>query len=250
MEQEDPSNIILEVNGLYKSFNDKVVLENISFQLRENENMVILGKSGCGKSVLIKCIIGLLDFEKGDVTILGNPIHEMSKRDWNKLRCKIGFLFQNNALYDSMTVRENLEFPIRRSQSTLNEDELQEKIQTALKDVQLEYTIDMMPNELSGGMKKRIALARSLIMNPKIIFYDEPTTGLDPITSREIIELMNKIKMKYKTSSVIITHDMNCVKKTSDKILLLWDGVCKGIGTYEAFEKKTEREFAAFFKND
>jgi len=250
METEIPSNIILKVNSLYKSFNNNVVLEDISFELKENENIVILGKSGSGKSVLIKCIIGLLEFEKGNISILGQSINEISKKEWNSLRCKIGFLFQNNALYDSMTVKENLEFPIRRSQSNINEKELNEKIVTALKDVQLEQTMNMMPNELSGGMKKRIALARSLIMNPKIIFYDEPTTGLDPITSKEIIELMNSIKLKYKTSSVIITHDMYCVKKTSDKILLIWDGKCKGTGTYEELENKPEREFIAFFKKD
>lgn len=243
-------NEILRVKGLYKSFGDLPVLADISFVLSKKESLVVLGKSGSGKSVLIKCIIGLLAYEKGTIEILGKETTDIPKSEWNELRNNIGFLFQNNALYDSMSVRENLEFPLRRSNMKLTDEAMEKKIKDALSDVQLEHTIDMMPNELSGGMKKRIALARTLIMNPKVIFYDEPTSGLDPITSREIIELMNRIKIKYETSSLIISHDMHCVKKTGDSILLLWDGKCKAIGTYEEFEKSNQKEIMSFFIKD
>ncbi|MEN9964283.1 MAG: hypothetical protein RL582_1378 [Bacteroidota bacterium] len=244
------TNKILAIKNASKSFIDTKVLEDISFEIKENENLVILGKSGCGKSVLIKCIIGLLEFDSGEVEILGKNTKGMSKEDWNKLRGNIGFLFQNNALYDSMSVKENLEFPLRRSEHKITSEEIKDRIHEALMDVQLEHTIDMMPNELSGGMKKRIALARTLIMKPKIIFYDEPTTGLDPITSREIIDLMNAIKIKYKTSSVIISHDMHCVKKTGDNIFLLWEGKCAAIGSYAELEQRKEKNIASFFIKD
>jgi phospholipid/cholesterol/gamma-HCH transport system ATP-binding protein len=244
------ANTILAIKNVSKSFNETIILEDVSFEIKENENLVILGKSGCGKSVLIKCIIGLLEFDSGEVEILGKNTKGMSKDEWNKLRGNIGFLFQNNALYDSMSVKENLEFPLRRSEHKITSDEINNRIHEALMDVQLEHTIDMMPNELSGGMKKRIALARTLIMKPKIIFYDEPTTGLDPITSREIIDLMNVIKVKYNTSSIIISHDMHCVKKTGDSIFLLWDGKCAAMGSFAELEQRKEKNIASFFLKD
>ena len=243
-------NTILSIKNVSKSFNEITILEDISFDIKENENLVILGKSGSGKSVLIKCIIGLLEFDSGEVEILNKNTKRVSKDEWNKIRGKIGFLFQNNALYDSMSVKENLEFPLRRSEIKITSEEIKNRIHEALIDVQLEHTIDMMPNELSGGMKKRIALARTLIMKPKIIFYDEPTTGLDPITSREIIDLMNVIKIKYNTSSVIISHDMHCVKKTGDNIFLLWEGKCAAMGSYAELEQRKEKNIASFFIKD
>jgi len=240
--------IVLQVSKLKKRFGDNIVLNDFSFELHRNENIVVLGKSGSGKSVLIKCIIGLMKPDEGSIHILGKEINEMNAEELDKTRAKIGFLFQSNALYDSMTVRENLEFPLRRHWLKHNKTEIDQIINQALADVKLTHTIDMMPSELSGGMRKRIALARTLILKPEIILYDEPTTGLDPITAKEIIQLMIEIKNKYKTASLIISHDMNCVKLASDLVVMLIDGKCYANDTYGNLKNNQDKNIKQFFE--
>lgn len=216
--------------------------------LHTGENIVVLGKSGSGKSVLIKCIIGLLEPDQGIIEVFGNNVLQMSHDELDKVRAKVGFLFQSNALYDSMTVRENLEFPLRRHWIKLTQQEVNQMVKDALEDVGLAHTIDMMPVELSGGMRKRIALARTLILKPAIILYDEPTTGLDPITGKEIIELMVEIQKKYKSSSLIISHDMNCVRLASDRVIMLIGGRNYAEGTYEELKKMEDPKVKEFFE--
>ena len=248
MSIEKINQIVLQVSHLKKRFGNNIVLDDFSFELHRNENIVVLGKSGSGKSVLIKCIIGLMNPDEGSIHILGKEISEMNTEELDKTRAKIGFLFQSNALYDSMTVRENLEFPLRRHWIKYDNKEMDQLIQQALADVKLTHTIDMMPSELSGGMRKRIALARTLILKPEIILYDEPTTGLDPITSKEIIQLMIEIKMKYKTASLIISHDMNCVKLASDFVVMLIDGKCYAYDTYANLKINQDKYIKQFFE--
>jgi phospholipid/cholesterol/gamma-HCH transport system ATP-binding protein len=248
MSIEKINQIVLQVSHLKKRFGNNIVLNDFSFELHRNENIVVLGKSGSGKSVLIKCIIGLMKPDEGSIHILGKEISEMNTEDLDKTRAKIGFLFQSNALYDSMTVRENLEFPLRRHWIKYDNKEMDQLIQQALADVKLTHTIDMMPSELSGGMRKRIALARTLILKPEIILYDEPTTGLDPITAKEIIQLMIEIKMKYKTASLIISHDMNCVKLASDLVVMLIDGKCYAYDTYANLKINQDKYIKQFFE--
>lgn len=240
---------ILKVDRLYKSFGSNKVLVNFSMQLSDGENVVVLGKSGSGKSVLIKCIIGLLTPDSGSIEIFGTDISQLDEHHLDEVRSKIGFLFQSNALYDSMTVRGNLEFPLRRHWIKLTQEEVDNMVIKALEDVHLAHTIDMMPGELSGGMRKRIALARTLILMPRIILYDEPTTGLDPITAREIIDLMTEIQMKYNTSSLVITHDMNCVKLAADRIIMLINGKCYATGNYDELKASADTEINKFFKH-
>lgn len=207
----------------------------------------MLGKSGSGKSVLIKCIIGLIEPDKGNIMVLDQDVMSLNHDDLDQLRVKIGFLFQSNALYDSMTVRENLQFPLRRHTIKLDSATENQLVMEALANVGLEHTVDMLPAELSGGMRKRIALARTLILKPEIILYDEPTTGLDPITSLEIISLINKIKLKYGTSALIISHDMHCVKRTADRIAVLVDGICYAVGTFDELSNSTDEKVLPFF---
>lgn len=238
---------VIEIAGLKKSFGNNHVLKDVSANLQKGENLVVLGKSGSGKSVLIKCIIGLIVPDAGKINILGNDISAMSQAEIDKMRAKVGFLFQNNALYDSMTIRENLEFPLRRHWDKTRKESVNDLVIEALTDVGLQDTIDKKPNELSGGMRKRIALARTLILKPEIILYDEPTTGLDPITGKEISHLMLDIQKKYNTSSIIISHDMNCVKITANRIVMLIDGICYANGPYEELKHSEDEKIKQFF---
>jgi len=243
--QED---IILEIHHLYKSFGNNHVLIDFDLTLSKGESVVVLGKSGSGKSVLIKCIIGLLKPDKGSIVMFGNDMVDISTAELDRMRAKVGFLFQSNALYDSMTVRENLEFPLRRHWIQVSAEEVNKMVADALEDVGLMHCIDMMPAELSGGMRKRIALARTLILKPDIILYDEPTTGLDPITGKEIIQLMSSIQEKYNTTSLIISHDMNCVKMASNRVVILFEGRCYANYTYEELLLNTDPKVKQFFE--
>jgi phospholipid/cholesterol/gamma-HCH transport system ATP-binding protein len=246
-EKDMSSSTVMQIRKLVKSFGDNQVLRDFSCDLQEGENIVVLGKSGSGKSVLIKCIIGLMFPDSGTIKVFGDEVTEMSHDELDEMRLKVGFLFQSNALYDSMTVRQNLEFPLRRHWNTEEKGSVTDLVLEALINVGLAETIDMMPAELSGGMRKRIALARTIILKPKIILYDEPTTGLDPITGKEISNLMLAIQKKYNTSSIIISHDLNCVKLTANRILMLIDGVCYASGTYDELRKSQDFKVKQFF---
>jgi phospholipid/cholesterol/gamma-HCH transport system ATP-binding protein len=239
---------VMIVKDLYKSFGSNHVLIDFNLELKRGESVVVLGKSGSGKSVLIKCIIGLLKPDKGTIQVFGKNIPDLGHDELDLIRAKVGFLFQSNALYDSMTVRENLEFPLRRHWIEVIQEDADKMVMDALTDVGLAHTIDMMPAELSGGMRKRIALARTLILKPEIILYDEPTTGLDTITSKEIIELMIQIQQKYNTTSLIISHDMTCVKMASNRVIMLIDGKCYMSGTYEELLKSEDPKVKLFFE--
>lgn len=243
-----PSEPVIEIEGLKKSFGSNRVLNDFELKLYKGESVVVLGKSGSGKSVLIKCIIGLLQADEGLINIFGQDISRLDHEGMDKLRARLGFLFQGNALYDSMTVRENLEFPLRRHWLKVSQQAVNTMVMEALENVGLSHTVDMMPIELSGGMRKRIALARTLILKPEIILYDEPTTGLDPITGKEISELMVEIADKYQTSSLIISHDMNCVKRTADRIILLIDGRCYAEGNFETLKNAKDKNIHQFFE--
>ncbi len=239
---------VLTIHNLYKSFADNHVLVDFNLEIKKGESVVVLGKSGSGKSVLIKCIIGLLKPDKGSIELFGAGIPDIKDEELDKIRARVGFLFQSNALYDSMTVRENLEFPLRRHWIEVSQDDVNKMVQEALEDVGLVQTIDMMPAELSGGMRKRIALARTLILKPEIILYDEPTTGLDPVTAREIIGLMKEIQVKYNTTSLIISHDMNCVRMASNRVVVLVGGRCYAEGSYEQLKQNTDPNVKQFFE--
>lgn len=239
---------VIHLENLNKSFGDNHVLRNFSFDLFPEENVVVLGKSGSGKSVLIKCVIGLMKPDSGSINVFGKEIPELNHDELDRIRVKVGFLFQSNALYDSMTVRENLEFPLRRHWIQKDKETVNDLVMEALTNVGLAETVDMMPSELSGGMRKRIALARTLILKPEIILYDEPTTGLDPITGKEIINLMIEVQKKYNTSSLIISHDMNCVKSASHRIVMLIEGMCYAVGTYEELKKSNDKKVKQFFE--
>lgn len=239
---------VIVVNHLFKSFGENHVLRDFNLELKKGENVVVLGKSGSGKSVLIKCIIGLIKPNSGEINVLGKSITSLNNIELDEIRVKIGFLFQSNALYDSMTVRENLEFPLRRHKKNLTKEQVQALVTEVLTNVGLAHTVDMRPSELSGGMRKRIALARTLILKPEIILYDEPTTGLDPITAREISNLMRDLAKKYNTSSIIISHDMNCVKAVADRIVMLIDGVCYAEGNYNELKESTDNKIKSFFE--
>lgn len=243
-----PEENILVISHLYKSFGKNNVLVDFNLEIKKGESVVVLGKSGSGKSVLIKCIIGLLVPDQGNIEMFGQNVPDLKYEELDKIRAKVGFLFQSNALYDSMTVRENLEFPLRRHWIKVSQDEVNKMVQEALEDVGLGHTVDMMPAELSGGMRKRVALARTLILKPEIILYDEPTTGLDPITAKEIIDLMKEIQEKYNTTSLIISHDMNCVRLASDSVAILLEGKCYTRDTFQVLKMNTDPKVKQFFE--
>lgn len=240
---------IIEIKGLNKSFGNNHVLVGFHLYLNEGENLVVMGKSGSGKSVMIKCLIGLEQPDSGEIVIMDKNMNDINSEDLDEIRTEVGFLFQGSALYDSMSVRENLEFPLRRHTKKFGViEDTTPLVMEALDSVGLGNTIDLMPNELSGGMKRRIALARTLILKPKIILYDEPTTGLDPITSKEIIMLMKSIQEKYKTSSIIITHDIDCARVIANRMILLIDGVNYAEGTFNELAALKDPKIEAFFK--
>jgi len=239
---------VIEISGLRKSFGSNHVLRGFDLVLRDGEHVAVLGQSGSGKSVLIKCIVGLVKPDAGTLKVFGKDVMEMSSRELNESRVGIGFLFQSNALYDSMTVRENLEFPMRRLQVAKPREEIDQLVKEALSDVGLLHAIDYMPAQLSGGMRKRVSIARTLIMRPRVMLYDEPTTGLDPITAREIDKLMMRVHEKYNTASIIISHDMSCIRLTAHRIIMLIDGVNYAEGTYAELEGSKDERVRAFFE--
>ncbi len=248
-EFKDHPELMIHIQDLYKSFGDNQVLNGFNMRLYKGENLVVMGKSGSGKSVMIKCLVGLMQPDSGYISVMGREIQKMDRQDLDQLRADIGFLFQGSALYDSMTVRENLEFPMRRHKDKLGSiTDTTPLVLEALENVGLAHTMDLMPEELSGGMKRRVALARTLILKPKIILYDEPTSGLDPITAKEIIELMRTIQRKYNTSALIITHDVDCARVISERMILLVDGINYAEGTFEELIRSKDPKVEAFFK--
>jgi phospholipid/cholesterol/gamma-HCH transport system ATP-binding protein len=238
---------VIEINNLKKSFGKQEVLKNVSLKLFNGENLVVVGKSGTGKSVLIQCIVGLLDSDGGTINVFEKNITALNRKEFGDLRQKIGFLFQSGALYDSMTVKQNLEFPLRRIKKNLTEKEIKEKVSEVLESVGLADSLNKMPSQLSGGMRKRISLARSIVVDPMIMLYDEPTTGLDPVTSDEISSLINDVQKKYKTSSMIITHDIKCALATANRIIMLNEGEVYKEGKVEDFENSSDPLIKSFF---
>ncbi len=233
---------VIEIKGLTKSFGNFHVLRGVDLNLYNGENLVVLGKSGTGKSVLIKIIIGLLKPDNGIVNVLGNNVDEISYKELLALRLDVGFSFQNSALYDSMTVRENLEFPLVRNRKGITKAEVNRAVEGTLDAVGLLQAINQMPSELSGGQRKRIGIARTLILQPKIMLYDEPTAGLDPITCLEINSLINEVQERYKTSSIIITHDLTCARAVGNRVAMLLDGQFQRQGSFdEVFDTNDER---------
>jgi phospholipid/cholesterol/gamma-HCH transport system ATP-binding protein len=239
---------VIEINNLKKSFGSQQVLKDVSLNLFNGENLVVLGKSGSGKSVLIKCIVRLMRHDAGSIQVLGEDMNTLNSDGLSLLRQKIGFLFQSGALYDSMTVKENLEFPLRRIRKNLTEKEISEKVNEVLENVGLADALNKMPSQLSGGMRKRISLARTIVVDPMIMLYDEPTTGLDPVTSDEISLLINDVQKKYKTSSIIITHDIECARNTANRLIMLKDGEVYQEGKLDEFEKSLDPLINSFFK--
>jgi phospholipid/cholesterol/gamma-HCH transport system ATP-binding protein len=237
----------IKIENLHKTFGQKEILKGISVSVNPGEDLVILGRSGTGKSVTIKCIVGLIKTDEGAIEIFGTDITKIDKKELNAIRLRIGFMFQNGALYDSMSVRQNLTFTLKHHQKDISKSEIDKRITEALDSVGLVEAIDKMPSELSGGMVKRIALARTIIVKPEIILYDEPTSGLDTITAREISELIVSVQQKYKATSVIITHDMACAKITGHRIIILNNGVIHAEGTYSELEKSNDQWVRSFF---
>jgi phospholipid/cholesterol/gamma-HCH transport system ATP-binding protein len=239
---------VISIRGVEKSFGDYQVLKGADLDLYQGENLVVLGRSGTGKSVLIKIISGLLTQDAGIVNVLGQDINDLSSKDLLELRLRIGFSFQNSALYDSMTIRQNLEFPLVRNKKNLSKGELDKAVETVLDAVGLMQTINQMPSELSGGQRKRIGIARTLILQPEIMLYDEPTAGLDPITCLEINRLINEVQERYKTSSIIITHDLTCAKEVGNRIAMLLDGQFKVSGTFDEVFATDDKRITPFFE--
>ena len=243
----DNKEVVISITKLYKSFDENHVLRGIDLELCKGENLVVLGRSGTGKSVLIKIIVGLLKPDSGTVKVFDKEVAKLDKKELRELRLKIGFLFQHSALYDSMTIRENLEFPLVRNKRHISRKEIDESVKDVLEAVDLSDTMNQLPSELSGGQQKRIGLARTLIMKPEIIFYDEPTAGLDPLTSGEINDLINEVQEKYKTSSIIITHDLTCAKDTGDRIFMMENGKFIRHGDFEEVFDTNDETIRGFF---
>lgn len=238
---------VISIKGLYKSFGDLDVLKGIDFSLFEGENVAVLGKSGTGKSVLIKIIVGLLKPDEGEVMVLDKQVDKLNRKELDGLRLRIGFSFQHSALYDSMNIYQNLAFPLRMNKKDLKKAEIDAAVEDVLDAVGLKDKIKQMPSDLSGGQRKRIGIARTLILNPEIMLYDEPTSGLDPITSVEIIELINEVQQKYNTSSIIITHDLTCAKNTGNRIAMLLDGKFLKIGEFDEVFDTDDEQIKGFF---
>jgi len=239
--------VVISVRGLEKSFGKNHVLRGINLDIYQGENLVVLGRSGAGKSVLIKILAGLMRPDKGEAFVLGKNVAHLDYRELDQLRLKMGFSFQHSALYDSMTVQENLEFPLRRHARHLSEEEIQEKVKESLKAVGLLHTMHQLPSEISGGQRKRIGIARTLILRPQIMLYDEPTAGLDPITSMEINGLINHVQKQYRTTSVIITHDLTCAKATGDRVAMLLDGQFVRVGSFEEVFAGADPRIKSFY---
>jgi len=247
MAKDSDKDYAINIENVKKAFGKNVVLKDINLKVKEGESIVTLGKSGTGKSVILQCIAGLLKPDEGKILVYGENVPTLDDDELQEIRKKIGFLFQSGALYDSMSVRENLSFPLKRL-TDLSDAEITSKVIEALENVGLANAIDKMPSELSGGMKKRIGLARTLITDPKIMLYDEPTTGLDPSTSREISQLVLEVQKKYKTTSIIVTHDMECARMVADKIVVLKDGVYVVEGTFDELQKNNDPFVKSFFE--
>ncbi|HLP53371.1 MAG TPA: ATP-binding cassette domain-containing protein [Chitinophagales bacterium] len=241
---------IIEIAGLCKSFGDNQVLNGFNLTVKRGENVVVLGKSGCGKSVLIKCIVGLLKYEEGSLKVFEKEISQLKQKELDEMRARIGFVFQSSALYDSMTVKENLEFSLRRHGKDKSKQEVDQLVEEMLENVGLLNAINLMPSELSGGMRKRIGLARALILKPELVLYDEPTTGLDPITAEEISNLMLAMQHKYNTSSIIISHDMYCARLTANRLAVMIDGTNYAEGSYAQLSANTDPKVSAFFQRN
>lgn len=243
----DKNNIVISIEDLEKSFGDLQVLKSLNLQVYKGENMVLLGRSASGKSVLIKIIAGLMFSDKGSVKVLGKEVGQLNSREMDALRLRIGFSFQGSALYDSMTVRENLEFPLIKNKRHLDSKEVDKAVKGVLQDVGLLETIDQLPSELSGGQRKRVGIARTLILRPEIMLYDEPTSGLDPVTSLDIINLINDVQKKYNTSSIIITHDLTCAKFTGERVAVLLNGTIGRLGSFDEVFDTDDPDIRAFY---
>ncbi len=235
-------NPVISIRGLYKSFGDLHVLKGVDLDVFKGENLVVLGRSGTGKSVLIKILSGLLKPDAGEVNVLGKRVNTLNRKELDALRLRIGFSFQNSALYDSMSIRQNIEFPLTMNIRNIGRKEIDKQVEEVLEAVGLRDKMNQMPSDLSGGQRKRIGIARTLILKPEIMLYDEPTSGLDPITSEEINNLINSVQKQYNTSSIIITHDLTCAKATGQRVAMLLDGKFLKVGTFEEiFELDDER---------
>lgn len=244
---KEPNELVVSIKGLRKTFGERHILKEVNLEIRKAENLVVLGKSGSGKSTIIKCMVRLLEPDDGEICIFGKDMSDVDYEELNRIRTKIGFLFQGNALYDSMTVYENLAFPLRHHKKEMGKEKMDEMIREVLENVGLPEAGNLMPSELSGGMSKRIGLARTLILKPEIMLYDEPTTGLDTVTAKEISQLMLDMQRKYKISSMIITHDIPCAKMTADRIVMLNEGSIVAGGTYDELENTDDEWVKSFF---